>query len=59
MVVVFAIPRSVRWVGQVIASRDQLKNLEPEIVINRSIHGDVGTGLTTHVTLSPARHITT
>ena len=32
VVVVFATPRSIRWVGQVIASLDQLKNLEHKMV---------------------------
>jgi hypothetical protein len=51
VVAVLAIPRPRSRVEQVVASRDQLDDLEHKKVSNRPIRGDVGTGLTTHATL--------
>jgi hypothetical protein len=51
VVVVFAVLRSGSRFKQAITICDQLKHLENKIVNNRSIVGDVGTGLTTHATL--------
>jgi hypothetical protein len=51
VVVVLAIPRSRSRVEQVIASGDQLEDLERKKVNNMPVRRDVGTGLTTHATL--------
>ena len=49
-VIVFAIPRSVGWVEQVIPSGDQLENIEHTMVNNGPIRRHVGTGLITNAT---------